>query len=40
MTTNTEEEEDVKVLHPDHPKVYARWAVIVGGGKSPTKWAK
>ena len=31
---------DIKVLHPDHPKVYARWAVIIGGGKSPIKWAK
>ena len=31
---------DVKVLHPDHPKVYARWTVIIGGGKSPIKWAK
>ena len=26
---------DVRVLHPDHPKVYARWTVIIGGGKSP-----
>ena len=34
------EEEDVKVLHPDYQKVYVRWAVIIGGGKSPTKWAK
>ena len=31
---------DVGVFHPDYPKVYARWTVIVGGGKSPTKWAK
>ena len=31
---------DIEVLHPDHPKVYARWTVIIGGGKSPTKWAK
>ena len=31
---------DVKVLHLDHPKVYARWAVVIGGGISPTKWAK
>ena len=21
---------DIKVLHPDHPKVYARWTVIIG----------
>ena len=26
---------DVKVLHPDRPKVYAMWTVIIGGGKSP-----
>ena len=31
---------DIEVLHPDHPKVYARWAVIIGGGKSPIKWVK
>ena len=31
---------DVKVLHLDHPKVYARRTVVIGGGKSPTKWAK
>ena len=31
---------DVKVLHLDHPKVYARWTVVNGGGKSPTKWAQ
>ena len=31
---------DIEVLHQDHPKVYARWIVIIGGGKSPTKWAK
>ena len=31
---------DIEVLHPDHPKVYARWTVIIGGGKSPIKWAK
>ena len=30
----------VKVLHPDYPKVYARWTVLIGVGKSPTKWAK
>ena len=35
-----EEEEDVKVLHPDHPKVYARGTVIIGGGKSLIKWAE
>ena len=29
---------DIEVLHPDHPKVYARWTVIIGGGKSPIKW--
>ena len=23
-----------------YPKVYARWTVIIGGGKSPIKWAK
>ena len=27
------EESDIEVLHPDHPKVYARWTVIIGGGK-------
>ena len=31
---------DIEVLHPDHRKVYARWTVIIGGGKSPIKWAK
>ena len=31
---------DIEVLHPNHPKVYARWTVIIGGGKSPIKWAK
>ena len=31
---------NIKVLHPDHPKVYARRTVIIGGGKSPIKWAK
>ena len=31
---------DIKVLHPDHPKVYVRWTVIIGGVKSPIKWAK
>ena len=31
---------DIEVLHPDHPKVYARWTVIIGGGKSPIKWTK
>ena len=31
---------DIDVLHPDHLKVYARWTVIIGGGKSPIKWAK
>ena len=31
---------DVEVLHPDHPKVYVRWTVIIGGEKSPTKLAK
>ena len=31
---------DIEVLHPDHPKVYARWTVIIGGGKSPIKWVK
>ena len=31
---------DIEVLHPDHPKVYARWTVSIGGGKSPIKWAK
>ena len=31
---------DIELLHPDHPKVYARWTVIIGGGKSPIKWAK
>ena len=31
---------DVKVLHPDHQKVHPKWTVIIGGGKSPTKWAK
>ena len=31
---------DVKVLYPDHPKVYARWTVVIGGGKGPNKWAK
>ena len=31
---------DIEVLHPDHLKVYARWTVIIGGGKSPIKWAK
>ena len=30
---------DIEVLHPDHPKVYARWTVV-GGGKSPIKWSK
>ena len=30
----------IEILHPDHPKVYARWRVIIGGGKSPIKWAK
>ena len=40
MKGKVEEEEDSEVLHPDLPKVYARWTVIIGGGKSPTKWAK
>ena len=31
---------DIEVLHPDRPKVYARWTVIIGGGKSPIKLAK
>ena len=31
---------EVKVLHLDHPKVYAKWTVIIGGGKSPIKGAK
>ena len=31
---------DINVLHPDHLKVYARWTVIIGGGKGPIKWAK
>ena len=31
---------DIEVLRPDHPKVYARWTVIIGGGKSQIKWAK
>ena len=31
---------DVKVLHPDLSKVYAKWTVAIGGGKSPTKWTK
>ena len=31
---------EIKVLHADNPKVYARWTVINGGGKSPIKWAK
>ena len=31
---------DIEVLHPGHPKVYARWTVIIGGEKSPLKWAK
>ena len=31
---------DVKALYPDYPKLYARWTVVIGGGKSPTKWAK
>ena len=31
---------DVKVLHPDHPKIYARRTVVICGEKSPTKWAK
>ena len=26
---------DIKALNPNHPKVYARWTVIIGGGKSP-----
>ena len=30
----------LRVSHPDHPKEYARWTVIIGGGKSPIKWAK
>ena len=31
---------DIEVLHPDHLKVYARWALIIGGRKNPIKWAK
>ena len=31
---------DIEVLHLDHPKVYVRWTAIIGGGKSPIKWAK
>ena len=31
---------DIEVLHLDHPKVYARWTVMIGGGKSPIKWAR
>ena len=31
---------EVKVLHLGHPKVYARWTVVIGGRKSPSKWAK
>ena len=31
---------DIEVLYPDHLKVYARWTVTIGGGKSPIKWAK
>ena len=31
---------DIIVLHPDHLKVYAKWTVIIGGEKSPIKWAK
>ena len=30
---------NIEVFHPDHPKVYARWTVVFGGGKSPIKWA-
>ena len=30
---------DIEVSHPDHLKVYARWTVIIGGGKSPITWA-
>ena len=31
---------DIEVLRLDHTKVYARWTVIIGGGKNPIKWAK
>ena len=31
---------DVKFLPPDHPKAYARWTVVIGGGETPTEWAK
>ena len=30
----------LRFLHLDQPKVYARWTVIIGGEKSPIKWAK
>ena len=31
---------NIEVLYLYHTKVYARWTVIIGGGKSPTQWAK
>ena len=31
---------DIEVLLPNHPKVYARWTVIIVGRKSPIKRAK
>ena len=31
---------NIEVSQLDHPKVYVRWTVIIGGGKNPIKWAK
>ena len=25
----------MQVVHPEHPKAYAQWAVIIGGEKGP-----